>query len=50
MVPSEVADIIAPGWSGWYSGHNNKYPYWGKIGQSSSYDEKINRVLKNFLN
>ena len=47
MVPSEVADIIAPGWSGWYSGHN-KYPYWGKIGQSSSYDEKNKQGFKNF--
>ena len=48
MVPSEVADIIAPGWSGWYSGHN-KYPYWGKIGQSSSYDEKNKQGFKNFI-
>ena len=38
MVPDEWPDLIAPGWSGWHSGHS-EVPYWGRIGQSAGFDE-----------
>ena len=38
MVPDEWPDLIAPGWSGWHTGHGEA-PYWGRIGQSAGFDE-----------
>ncbi len=36
MVPDEWPDLIAPGWSGWHTGHPEA-PYWGRIGQTADF-------------
>ena len=46
MVPNELLDLIALGWSGWSSFHPSE-PYWGKIGQSPEYSE-TGKGFKNF--
>ena len=46
FVPAEWPDLISPGWSGWYTGHN-KAPYWGVVGQSANY-EQDGKGFKNF--
>ena len=45
MVPNELSDLIALGWSGWNSSHPTE-PYWGSIGQSPGYMQ----TGKGFLN
>jgi len=46
MVPSELPDLIAPGYTGWNTG-NPKGPYWGKIGQSAEW-ESTRQGFQNF--
>ncbi len=38
MVPEELADLVAPGYTGWSSG-NVAGPYWGKIGRSPGWED-----------
>ncbi len=46
MVPSELPDLIAPGYTGWNTG-NPKGPYWGKVGQSAEW-ESTRQGFQNF--
>ncbi len=46
MVPSELPDLIAPGYTGWNTG-NPTGPYWGKVGQSAEW-ESTQRGFRNF--
>lgn len=46
MVPDEWPDLIAPGWSGWHTGHAEA-PYWGRIGQSAGFEE-TGKGFRNF--
>ncbi len=46
MVPSELPDLIAPGWSGWSTG-NPEGPYRGKIGRSAEW-ETTKQGFQNF--
>jgi hypothetical protein len=46
MVPAELPDLIAPGWSGWSTG-NPEGPYRGKIGRSAEW-ETTKQGFQNF--
>lgn len=46
MVPSELADLIAPGYTGWSTG-NPAGPYWGTIGQSAEWSQ-TGQGFRNF--
>lgn len=45
MVPSELPDLIAPGYTGWKTG-SPEGPYWGKIGESPEWET----MRKGFMN
>ena len=46
MVPQELPDLIAPGYTGWKT-NDPKGPYWGKIGQSPEW-ESTKQGFRNF--
>ena len=46
MVPSEIPDLIAPGYTGWSTG-NQERPYWGICGQSPEWEE-TKQGFRNF--
>ncbi|MCF7817838.1 MAG: YfhO family protein [Kiritimatiellales bacterium] len=46
MVPSELPDLVAPGYSGWSTG-NPDGPYWGDCGQSAEW-KKTKQGFRNF--
>ncbi len=46
MVPKELPDLIAPGYSGWSTG-NPDGPYWGECGQSAEW-ESTGKGFRNF--
>lgn len=45
MVPDELPDLIAQGYTGWFSG-NPDGPYWGRVGQSAEW-ESTGKGLRN---
>jgi hypothetical protein len=46
MVPAELPDLIAPGYTGWNTG-NPDGPYWGEIGQSPEW-KSTRQGFQNF--
>jgi hypothetical protein len=46
MVPREMIDVIAPGYSGWKTG-DQEAPYWGAIGRSPEW-ESTKQGFRNF--
>lgn len=46
MVPGELPDLIAPGYTGWSTG-NPAGPYWGKVGRSAEW-ETTRKGFQNF--
>lgn len=45
-VPSELPDLIAPGYAGWHTG-NEEVPYWGAVGQSPDW-KNTKQGFRNF--
>ncbi len=46
MVPAELPDLIAPGYTGWKTGAATG-PYWGRVGQSAEWED-TGKGFRNF--